>query len=69
MSYHAQGSADDTEALLPVVDLLGGEITDLQSWQTPLTQSDRHCLFIHKDRPTPSDFPRAVGIPAKHPLR
>jgi 16S rRNA (guanine527-N7)-methyltransferase len=67
--YRGQWSIEDTEALMPVVDLLGGEITDLQSWQTPLTQSDRHCLFIHKDRSTPSDFPRATGIPAKHPLK
>lgn len=66
--FRGQWSTADTEALLPVVELLGGELTDVQSWQTPLTQSDRHCLFIHKDRPTPPDFPRAVGLPAKHPL-
>ena len=66
--FRGQWSAEDTEALMPVVDLLGGEITDLQSWQTPLTQGTRHCIFIYKEAPTPSDFPRAVGVPGKKPL-
>lgn len=66
--FRGQWSPDDTEALAPVIDLLGGEITDLQSWQTPLTQGTRNCLFIHKYKPTPQEFPRAVGVPAKKPL-
>lgn len=66
--FRGQWSTEDTDALMPVVDLLGGEITDLQSWKTPLTQSTRNCIFIYKDAPTPSDFPRAVGVPAKKPL-
>lgn len=66
--YRGQWSPADTEALIPVADLLGGEITDLQSWQTPLTQGTRNCLFIHKYKPTSPEFPRAVGVPAKKPL-
>ena len=66
--YRGQWRTEDTEALMPVIDLLGGEITDLQTWQTPLTQGTRNCIFIHKDAPTPSDFPRAVGVPGKKPL-
>ena len=66
--FRGQWSDDDTEALLPVLDLLGGELTDLQSWETPITRSSRHCLFIHKVAPTPDDLPRAVGIPGKTPL-
>lgn len=66
--FRGQWTTQDTESLLPVIDLLGGEITDLQSWETPLTQSDRNCIFIYKDAPTPSDFPRAVGVPSKKPL-
>ncbi|MEM6450078.1 MAG: 16S rRNA (guanine(527)-N(7))-methyltransferase RsmG [Cyanobacteria bacterium P01_D01_bin.105] len=67
--FRGQWSTHDTDALMPIVELLGGEITDLKSWKTPLTGSDRHCIFIHKEAPTPSDFPRAIGIPAKKPLR
>jgi len=66
--YRGQWTTDETEALMPVIELLGGEITDLQSWKTPLTKSDRHCIFVHKVAPTPDEFPRAVGTPAKKPL-
>lgn len=66
--YRGQWSTEDTEAIVPVIELLGGELTDLQSWQTPLTQSSRHCLFIYKEQPTPDDLPRAVGVPGKSPL-
>ena len=66
--YRGQWTPEETDALMPVIELLGGELTDLQSWQTPLTQSSRHCLFIHKEQPTPLDFPRAIGIPGKSPL-
>lgn len=66
--FRGQWSPADTEALAPVVDLLGGEITGLQGWQTPLTGGIRNCLFIHKYKPTPQEFPRAVGVPAKKPL-
>ncbi len=66
--YRGQWGTEDTEALMPVIDLLGGEITDLQTRQTPLTQGARNCIFIHKDAPTPDDFPRAIGVPGKKPL-
>lgn len=66
--YRGQWTTDETEALIPVIDLLGGELTDLQRWETPLTQSNRHCLFIHKEQPTPDEFSRAVGVPGKSPL-
>ena len=66
--FRGQWTTDETEALLPVLDLLGGELTDLQSWETPITKSVRHCLFIHKVEPTPDDLPRAVGVPSKTPL-
>lgn len=66
--YRGQWSTEETEALLPVIDLLGGEITDLQTQQTPLTQGARNCIFIYKDAPTPDDFPRAIGVPGKKPL-
>ncbi|MEL7331545.1 MAG: 16S rRNA (guanine(527)-N(7))-methyltransferase RsmG [Cyanobacteria bacterium J06560_2] len=66
--YRGQWTTDDTEAIVPVIELLGGELTDLQAWQTPITAGQRHCLFIYKVEPTPDDLPRAVGIPAKIPL-
>ncbi|MEM8503097.1 MAG: 16S rRNA (guanine(527)-N(7))-methyltransferase RsmG [Cyanobacteria bacterium P01_D01_bin.1] len=66
--YRGQWTPEETEALIPVIELLGGELTDLQSWQTPLTHGSRHCLFIYKEQPIHPDFPRAIGVPSKSPL-
>ncbi|NJO11864.1 MAG: hypothetical protein HC873_22080 [Leptolyngbyaceae cyanobacterium SL_1_1] len=66
--YRGQWSEADTEALQPALDLLGGTIAHIQPSTTPLTQSQRHCLYLHKVGPTPSEFPRLPGIPAKLPL-
>ena len=66
--YRGQWSVYDTEAIIPVIELLGGELTDLQEWKTPITGGERHCLFIHKVQPTPPDLPRAIGVPNKTPL-
>lgn len=66
--YRGQWTLEETDGLTPVVELLGGELTDLQGWETPLTQSDRHCLFVHKKQSTSIDFPRAIGVPGKSPL-
>ncbi|EDX86653.1 methyltransferase GidB [Synechococcus sp. PCC 7335] len=66
--YRGQWTSAETDGLIPVIELLGGELTDLQRWKTPLTQSDRHCLFVHKKQTISTDFPRAVGVPSKSPL-
>jgi len=66
--YRGQWSTEETEALLPVIELLGGELTDLQSFETPLSGGERNCLFIYKAEPTPNDLPRAIGVPGKSPL-
>ena len=60
---------DEEEALfLGALEVLGGELVAIAPWQTPLTQGMRHCLYVKKVGKTATDFPRAVGIPAKHPL-
>ncbi|WP_346291004.1 16S rRNA (guanine(527)-N(7))-methyltransferase RsmG [Sphaerothrix gracilis] len=66
--YRGQWSAADTEALAPALELMGGAIAHIQPGTTPLTQGQRHCLYLQKTEPTPLDLPRPVGIPAKLPL-
>ena len=66
--YRGQWTSEETDELIPVIELLGGELTDLQRWETPLTQSRRSCLFVHKKQPISKDFPRTIGIPRKTPL-
>ncbi|MGB3614599.1 MAG: 16S rRNA (guanine(527)-N(7))-methyltransferase RsmG [Elainellaceae cyanobacterium] len=66
--YRGQWSPEETAQLTPVVEQLGGKIQQVDGFTTPLTQGDRHCIIVEKVTATPLQFPRDVGVPAKHPL-
>lgn len=59
--------AEETE-LHQTLSILGGELRQVDAFHTPFSQSQRHCLIVSKKSPTPPQFPRAPGIPEKHPL-
>jgi 16S rRNA (guanine527-N7)-methyltransferase len=66
--YRGQWSLEEEQALQQALLQLGGELSNLRSTSTPLTQGKRHCLYLHKAQPTPATFPRKTGLPAQHPL-
>ena len=57
--YRGQWTSDDHQALVNALDQLGGVIAAVRSVQTPLTQAQRHCVYIRKLTSTPSEFPVA----------
>jgi 16S rRNA (guanine527-N7)-methyltransferase len=66
--YRGQWTAAEAEGLERAIARLGGLIARIDSFHTPLTHGIRHCIYLEKVAPTPDEFPRGVGIPAKHPL-
>ncbi|NES84464.1 MAG: 16S rRNA (guanine(527)-N(7))-methyltransferase RsmG [Moorea sp. SIO2B7] len=66
--YRGNWSDEDTNNLQPAVKQLGGEIKSIEKLTTPLSQSSRHCIYLHKLSPTHPKFPRAVGVPSQQPL-
>ncbi|MBE9213364.1 16S rRNA (guanine(527)-N(7))-methyltransferase RsmG [Plectonema cf. radiosum LEGE 06105] len=50
------------------VQQLGGVIESIEQFNTPISNSDRHCLYLRKVGSTPAKFPRSVGVPAQRPL-
>ncbi|NJM22239.1 MAG: 16S rRNA (guanine(527)-N(7))-methyltransferase RsmG [Richelia sp. RM2_1_2] len=50
------------------VEQLGGVIESIEQFHTPISNSDRHCLYLRKVASTPAKFPRSVGVPAQRPL-
>lgn len=66
--YRGHWSAAEETALAQAAQILGGEIETIAAFQTPLTHSDRHCIYLRKTGPTPPDYPRAIGIPTQQPL-
>jgi 16S rRNA (guanine527-N7)-methyltransferase len=67
--YRGQWLPQEENDLVPVINLLlGGSLEQVKAFKTPITQSDRHCLYIRKIAPTQALYPRAIGIPAQKPL-
>lgn len=66
--YRGQWTAEETASLEPVAEALGGEIDTIEAFKTPLTEGDRHCLYLKKVAPTPPEFPRSIGVPSQMPL-
>jgi len=66
--YRGQWNDDEYQPLEAVAAQLGGQLVAVRSWQTPLSQGARHCVYLQKQHPTADAFPRAAGIPTKSPL-
>jgi 16S rRNA (guanine527-N7)-methyltransferase len=66
--YRGQLTQEETTILTKACELLGGKITKINSFTTPLSKGIRHCIYLEKIKPTNSLYPRKVGIPKQQPL-
>lgn len=66
--YRGQWTMAESTALQAAAVILGGTVELTTEFTTPLSQSQRHCLYLRKLRSTPSCYPRAIGIPQQQPL-
>lgn len=66
--YRGQWLAEETEALQAAAQKLGGTLDQIERFETPLSHSVRHCIYLRKNQPTRSEFPRSVGVPTQKPL-
>ena len=51
-----------------IIGLCGGELSDLLRLSFEGIEGEGNLAVINKTRPTPGEFPRAVGVPAKKPI-
>ena len=66
--YRGNWGDQDTSALESAVSQLDSSIEDIYPWQTPISQSIRHCIYLRKHSTTRPKFPRPVGIPERQSL-
>ena len=66
--FRGQWTDQEEDLFVGALETLGGELVAICPWETPTSQGVRHCLYVKKIEKTAPDFPRHVGIPAKHPL-
>jgi 16S rRNA (guanine527-N7)-methyltransferase len=64
-----KGEAAALELAATAVAQLGGGAAQLQPVALPGETSPRYLVVISKSNPTPDNYPRRAGIPAKRPLR
>lgn len=66
--YRGNWTEEEATSVEVAVGKLGGEIGKIDRFITPISNSVRHCIHIHKIAPTHPYYPRAVGIPTLKPL-
>lgn len=66
--YRGEFTQEEERGLEKALKLLGGKLDAIAPLTTPLSQSDRHYLYVRKISATPDKFPRSVGVPRQKPL-
>ncbi len=54
--YRGHWTEEETDALKPVVEHLGGKIESIEGFTTPITNSARHCIYLRSYSPA-KEFP------------
>lgn len=58
----------EAEAARNAIRLMGGKLLDITPVVLPGLDDERYLVVIEKIKPTPAEFPRAVGVPGKSPI-
>jgi 16S rRNA (guanine527-N7)-methyltransferase len=66
--YRGNWTEEEASSLELTVAKLGGEISKIDRFTTPISNSIRHCIWLNKTADTHPYYPRAVGIPTQKPL-
>jgi 16S rRNA (guanine527-N7)-methyltransferase len=66
--YRGQWSDADQAALEPALRLLRARLERCERLELPAGRGLRHALVLIPEGPCPCQYPRAVGLPSKHPL-
>jgi 16S rRNA (guanine527-N7)-methyltransferase len=66
--YRGNWTAEEAESLELAAAKLGGEISKIDRFTTPISNSIRHCIYINKTANTHPYYPRNVGIPTLKPI-
>lgn len=63
-----QHPAEEVKAAARALEVLGGKIRQILPVAVPGLNAERHLLVIDKHKPTPKQYPRRPGLPAKRPI-
>mgnify|MGYP001175616327 FL=1 len=59
---------DQADAARNAIRLFGGKLNEIIPVELPGVDGERFLVVIEKIKPTPAEFPRAIGVPSKSPI-
>ena len=68
LAQKGKSAPDEIKTAEYAIKQLGGLTPHLHEVLVPSIEQDRYVVEILKQNPTPSRYPRRVGMPAKRPL-
>ncbi len=68
LAQKGKGASQEIEAAKIAIEKLGSEKIDLMPVAIPGLDEERWLVVVEKTAPTPADYPRRAGMPAKRPL-
>ena len=68
LAMKGESGPAEAQQSMAVIDLLGGELSQVKKLTLPGVAEDRYLIVVQKMVSTPEKFPRRVGIPSKRPL-
>lgn len=63
-----QNPAEEIKSASNALGILGGKIEQVLPVDIPGLEAERHLIVIRKRKPTPKQYPRRPGLPAKKPI-
>lgn len=69
VAYQGPQILEELEESEKVIEKLGGKIEKLSHFELPEDMGERVFVEIIKIKKTPKEFPRAIGVPKKNPLK
>ncbi|HJD45654.1 MAG TPA: 16S rRNA (guanine(527)-N(7))-methyltransferase RsmG [Candidatus Mediterraneibacter norfolkensis] len=68
VSYKGEYSENEIKQAEKAINVLGGEISDINRFKLPGSEIGRSLIKIEKIKKTPGKYPRKAGLPSKSPL-
>lgn len=68
LAYKGPGANSELETGNKAIELLGGKVNEIKSFNLPITGEERNIVVIEKIKNTPKIYPRKAGTPEKKPL-
>ncbi len=63
-----QNPTEEVKSATNALGVLGGKVDQILPVDVPGLEAERHLIVIRKRKPTPKQYPRRSGLPAKKPI-